>query len=64
MVKKTYNVTFYYHTNLSVSVEAENEQDALLLAETEAAKECYVPQILDGLQEDGSPDIEEFYLIE
>jgi len=56
--KKKYNVTFYYHTNLTVSVEAESEEEALALAEAESEKECYTQDLLNGLQEDSSPDIE------
>ena len=57
--KKKYNVTFYYHTNLTVSVEAESEEEALDLAEAEAMRECYTKQLLEGMQEDGSPDVVE-----
>mgnify|MGYP003515170281 CR=1 FL=1 len=56
--KKRYNVTFYYHTNLTVSVEAESKEEALALAESEVVKESYIPQMLEGLVEDSSPDIE------
>ena len=56
--KKRYNVTFYYHTNLMVSVEAESEEEALALAEAECEKECYTQDLLNGLQEDSSPDVE------
>jgi len=57
---KKYQVKFYYHTNLSVNVEAENEKEALKKAEEEAGKECYIPQMIEGLQEDNSPDVEEY----
>ena len=56
--KKRYNVTFYYHTNLTVSVEAESEEEALALAEAESEKSCYTQDLLNGLQEDSSPDVE------
>ena len=56
--KKKYNVTFYYHTNLTVSVEAESEEKALALAQFESEKSCYTQDLLNGLQEDSSPDIE------
>lgn len=56
---RRYNVTFYYHTNVTVRVEAESEEEALALAESEVTKESYIPQILEGLQEDSSPDVEE-----
>jgi hypothetical protein len=56
--KKRYNVTLYYHTNLTVSVEAESEEEALALAEAESANERYTQDLLNGLQEDSSSDIE------
>lgn len=59
MAMKKYKVTFYYHTNCTVTVEAENEDEALELAENEVCDDKYTDQLLDGLQEDDSPDIEE-----
>ena len=56
---KKYDVTFYYHTNLTVTVEAENEKEALELAEWESTNECYTPQLLEGMQEDDDPDVVE-----
>lgn len=53
-----FNVTFYYHTNVTVEVEAENEEDALEIAEMEVDDEKYNEQILGGLQEDNAPDVE------
>lgn len=55
--KKKYRVTLYYHTNLTVSVEAENEQEAKTNAYIEVA--YHTQELIDGLQEDSSPDIEE-----
>jgi len=57
--KKNYNVTFYYHTNVTVRVEAESEEEALALAESEVTKESYIPKMIEGLQEDSRPDVEE-----
>lgn len=54
-----YQVTFYYHTNIVVEVEAENEEEALEKAESEQSDDKYTDDLLNGLQEDGSPDIEE-----
>ena len=56
---KKYEVTFYYHTNLVVVVEAEDEKQALELAQAESEKECNIPTILAGLEEDGEPDVTE-----
>lgn len=53
-----FNVTFYYHTNVTVQVEAENEKEALEIAEMEVDDEKYNEQILGGLQEDNAPDVE------
>lgn len=33
---KKYEVTFYYHTNCTVEVEAENEEEALEIAEKQS----------------------------
>ena len=57
--KKKFNVTFYYHTNLTVCVEASDEKEALALAEAESVKECYKNQLLEGMQEDDDPDVVE-----
>lgn len=56
---KKYNVTLYYHTNLTVQVEAESEEAARKAAYAEAEKECYIPKLIEGLQEDNEPDVEE-----
>lgn len=52
-----FDVTFYYHTNVTVEVEAENEEEALEIAETEVDDEKYNEQILGNLTEDNSPDV-------
>lgn len=57
--KKSYNVTLYYHTNTTVRVEAASEQEAIELARAEVSKECYTKDLLDGMQEDSSPDVNE-----
>lgn len=51
-----YEVTRYWHTNEVVTVEAENEEEAIKKAEN-----CNidVAQIINGLQEDSSPDVTE-----
>jgi hypothetical protein len=54
--KKTYNVTLYFHTNVSINVQAESEREAIDLAQAESARECYIKELLDGLQEDSAPD--------
>ena len=52
-----FNVTLYYHTNVTVEVEAENEQEALELAEMEVDDEKYNEQLLGNLDEDNNPDV-------
>lgn len=52
-----FGVTLYYHTNVTVEVEAENEQEALELAEMEVDDEKYNEQLLGNLDEDNDPDV-------
>jgi hypothetical protein len=52
-----FNVTFYYHTNVTVKVEAENEREALANAQMEVENEKYNQVLLDGLQPDSDLDI-------
>lgn len=49
-----FNVTLYYHTNVTVEVEAENEQEARNLAYAKVDDEKYNDILLDGLQSEGS----------
>ena len=55
MAKKKYEVTFYYHTNMYVTVEAESEEEALRLARK---KDVDIEDCISGLYEDGEPDVE------
>lgn len=55
---KEYNVTFYYHTNLTVKVEANSEEEALEKARDEQCDDKYNYDLLVRMQEDGDPDIE------
>ena len=59
VIMKKYQVTFYYHTNITVEVEAENEEEALKEAEIEQCSDEYTDDLLNGLQEDDSPDVVE-----
>lgn len=56
---KKYKVTFYYHSNVSVEVEAETEGEAIDLAKDEICSPIYERQILDGIEEDDNQDVEE-----
>lgn len=56
---KKYEVTLYYHTSITVEVEAENEQDAIAEAYCEADDSKYDRQLISNVQEDGAPDVEE-----
>lgn len=53
---KKYRVTLYYHTNVTIEVFAENEQEAKANAYIESA--YHTQELIEGLQEDSSPDIE------
>lgn len=53
-----FNVTFYYHTNVTVEVEAENKKEALANAQMEVEDEKYNQTLLNNLQEDNGPDVE------
>jgi hypothetical protein len=56
---KKYEVTLYYHTSVTVEVEAKDEKDAIENAYAEAGKSKYDQQFLNNVQEDGGPDVEE-----
>jgi hypothetical protein len=49
-----FNVTLYYHTNVTVEVEAENEHEARNLAYAKVDDDKYNDILLDGLQSEGS----------
>ena len=57
--KKRYSVKLYYHTNVEVEVWADSEKDAINAAEGLVGEPHYAEQILNGLQEDSAPDVEE-----
>ena len=50
---KKYEVTFYYHTNCTVEVEAENEKEAI----DEALNVDCNDELICNLQEDDDPDV-------
>ena len=52
---KKYEVTLYYHTSATVVVLAEDEDDAIETACNQVSDE----ELLEGLQEDDDPDVEE-----
>ena len=58
---KKYDVTFYYHTQVVVQVEATDEDEAKKLAESEveSCKDYTTEQILANLTEDGDTDVDE-----
>lgn len=56
---KKYEVTLYYHTSVTVVVDAENEDEAIEIAYDEACDEKYDEEFKWNAQEDGSPDVEE-----
>ena len=56
---KKYEVTLYYHTSITVTVEAKDEESAIEEAYYEAGKPEYDEQFCHNAQEDGAPDVEE-----
>lgn len=56
---KKYEVTLYYHTSITVEVEAENEQDAIEKAYFEAGESKHDDQFLNNVVADGDPDVSE-----
>ena len=57
--QKNYVVTLYFHTNLTVPVCAENEQEAKDIARSKACEWSNLSALLEGMQEDDSPDVDE-----
>lgn len=53
-----YEVTLYYHTNVTVVVEADSEEKALEIGCEEAADEKYNYDVLANCVEDDSPTVE------
>ena len=53
---KKYNVRIYLHTFVDVEVEAENEQEAIEIAEN---SEYDMRQIFENMIQDNSSDVEE-----
>ena len=50
-----YSVQLYYHSNATIEVDANNEQEAIEKARERVTDE----EILESLIEDDSPDVEE-----
>lgn len=55
---RKYEVTLYYHTNVTVVVEAESEGEALEKGCAEAADEKYNWEVLANCVEDSNPTVE------
>jgi len=56
---KKYAVTLYYHSSITVVVEAESEDEAIEYAHEEACEEKYNDDFNMNAQEDGAPDVRE-----
>ena len=56
---RKFEVTLYYHTNVTVEVEADSEDEAIEASYSEVTDDKYIEAILEGLQEDSSPDVKE-----
>lgn len=54
---KKYKVTLYYHTNVTVEVWAENEEEAIEHAYGKVTDKQYDEQVLSNCQEDDDPDV-------
>lgn len=57
---KKYNVRVYLHTFCDFEVEAENEQDAIEIAEN---NDYDMEQIIYNMVQDGSSDVEEVFKV-
>lgn len=57
--KRYYNVTLYFHTNVTVRVKAANEEEAIMEAHLEAGKKKYDANLINNMQEDMDPDVQE-----
>ena len=53
---KKYKVTLYYHSSLTLEVNAENEKEAVEIAKDEACLQENKEIMLENLIEDDSPD--------
>ena len=56
-MKKKFDVTLYYHTNVTISVMAKDEKEAIENAENLIEDARYNEQLLSGLQRDSAPDV-------
>lgn len=56
---KRFEVTLFYHTNITVVVDAEDEYDAIEKAHDEACDEKYNDEFNMNAQEDGTPYVQE-----
>lgn len=56
---KKYEVTLYFHSSITVEVEAVNEREAILDAYCEAGDSKYDEQFIHNAQADGEPDVTE-----
>lgn len=52
-----YEVTFYFHTNCKVTVDADSEEEAIEIAEGKVDE--HTDELIGGLQEDDDPDVVE-----
>ena len=57
--KQKYSVTLYFHTNITLdAIYADNEKEAIEIARALSESDENQKFILEGLQEDSSPDVE------
>lgn len=55
--EKSYEVSLYFHTNITIKVKAKNRKEALEKAYSIAEEKESIDILVDGLIEDDSPDI-------
>ena len=57
--KQKYSVTLYFHTNITLdAIYADSEKEAIEIARAFSENPVNQKIILEGLQEDSSPDVE------
>ena len=56
---KKYEVTLYYHTDVTVEVDAKNEKEAIARAYLEVGDKRYDEPLLHNLTVDCDPEVEE-----
>lgn len=56
---KKYSVSLFFHTSITIDVEAEDEHEAIGKARAETSNESHQKSLIYGMQEDSNPDVSE-----